>query len=444
MRILHTSDWHLGRQLFGRKRYDEFEAFLDWVAQTIEHESIEVLLIAGDVFDTSTPSNRAQELYYRFLCRMAASSVCRHVVIIAGNHDSPSFLDAPKSLLRALQVHVIGQAQAQPEDEVVVLHDAQQRPELIVCAVPYLRDRDLRTSQAGESLQDKERQLLEGIRQHYATVAAHAQTLREGILAQERVSTQIQSKQNANGLTAARTLPIIGMGHLFTAGGQTVDGDGVRELYVGSLAHVGASIFPTSLDYVALGHLHVAQIVGGNPCIRYSGSPIPMGFGEAAQRKSVCILQWPTEIVATPVDTASAAIPPAITQLEVPCFQSLVRIQGDWATIAQQLQDVVSASPKAWLEVTYSGQDIITDLRERIDGMLQGTQIEVLRIRNQRIVQQLLTSSQAHESLEDLSPQQVFERCLDAHNVPAEQRHELVLSYQEVLRTLEQEDTQAD
>jgi len=107
MKILHTSDWHLGRSLYGRKRYDEFSSFLDWLAQAIEDEKVDALLVAGDVFDTSTPSNRAQELYYRFLCRVAASC-CRHVVVVAGNHDSPSFLNAPKELLRALNVYVVG------------------------------------------------------------------------------------------------------------------------------------------------------------------------------------------------------------------------------------------------------------------------------------------------------------------------------------------------
>src|SRR5690606_17321243 len=117
------------------KRYEEFEAFLDWLVATIEQRAVDAVLVAGDVFDTSTPSNRAQALYYRFLCRVAASR-CRHVVVVAGNHDSPSFLDAPRELLRALDVHVVGQASEEPEHEVIVLNDAQGAPELIVCAVP--------------------------------------------------------------------------------------------------------------------------------------------------------------------------------------------------------------------------------------------------------------------------------------------------------------------
>ena len=131
MKILHTSAWHLGRSLYGRKRYDEFSKFLDWLGTTIKEEGIDILLVAGDVFDTSTPSNRAQELYYRFLCRVSASC-CRHIVVIAGNHDSPTFLNAPKELLRTLNVYVVGAMTSMPEDEVIVLSDEQNHPQAIV------------------------------------------------------------------------------------------------------------------------------------------------------------------------------------------------------------------------------------------------------------------------------------------------------------------------
>ena len=107
MKILHTSDWHLGRTLYGQQRYEEFGAFLSWLGDFIEKEGVDVLLIAGDVFDTTTPGVRAQELYYGFLSRLA-SGPCHHVVITGGNHDSPSFLNAPGPLLAALNVHVVG------------------------------------------------------------------------------------------------------------------------------------------------------------------------------------------------------------------------------------------------------------------------------------------------------------------------------------------------
>ncbi|MDL1867168.1 exonuclease subunit SbcD, partial [Betaproteobacteria bacterium PRO4] len=234
MKILHTSDWHIGKTLYGRKRYDEFEAFLTWLIETIEQEQVDALLIAGDIFDTSTPGNRAQQLYYRFLHRVAASS-CRHVVIIAGNHDSPSFLSAPRELLKALDVHVTGSLSGDPADEVLILHNTAGVAELIVCAIPHLRDRDIRLAEAGESMQDKSRKLIEGIRDHYATVINQARLQRAAL---------------------SPAIPIITMGHLFVAGGQTIEGDGVRELYVGSLAHVPAGIFPADMDYLALGHLH--------------------------------------------------------------------------------------------------------------------------------------------------------------------------------------------
>ena len=179
MRILHTSDIHLGRILYSRRRYEEFEAFLDWLAEGVEVRGVEALLIAGDIFDTSTPSNRALEMYFRFLGRVAQSD-CRHIVIIAGNHDSPSFLRAPRELLRALDVHVVAQASPEsPADEVIVLRDGDGQAELIVGAVPYLRDRDIRTVESGESPDDKERKLKEGIAAHYTAVIDAAVAARD-------------------------------------------------------------------------------------------------------------------------------------------------------------------------------------------------------------------------------------------------------------------------
>jgi len=409
MKILHTSDWHIGRTLYGRKRYEEFEAFLDWVAETMQRKEIDALLVAGDVFDTSAPSNRAQELYYRFLCRVAASS-CRHVVVVAGNHDSPSFLDAPKELLKALQVHVVGSASSDPADEVLVLRDAQGAPELIVCAVPYLRDRDIRLSEAGESVEDKERKLIEGIRSHYATVAELAERKRR---------------------TLGAGIPVVAMGHLFTAGGQTAEGDGVRELYVGSLARVTAEIFPESFDYVALGHLHVPQRVNGSETVRYSGSPLPMGFGESRQRKSFCLVEF-----------RGAA--PSVRLLDVPVFQKLERIGGDWDCIANRILELSLTGARSWLEVAYEGDDVVGDLRERVEAALSGTQMEILRIRNNRIIDRVLGRIHEEETLDDLNVDDVFERCLTVHEVPEEQRPELLRTYRETLSSLYDDDARAE
>ncbi len=409
MKLLHTSDWHLGRTLYGRKRYEEFEAFLDWLAGTIQQRGIDVLLVAGDVFDTSAPSNRAQELYYRFLCRVAASS-CRHVVVIAGNHDSPSFLNAPKELLKALDVHVVGSSTELPEDEVLVLRNEHDAPELIVCAVPYLRDRDIRVAEAGESVEDKERKLIEGIRAHYATIAALAEQKREELGAD---------------------IPIVAMGHLFTAGGQTVDGDGVRELYVGSLAHVTTGIFPACFNYLALGHLHVPQKVNGSETIRYSGSPLPMGFGEAKQQKSICQVQF----------HCTAA---SVQLIDVPVFQKLERVKGDWDGISGRILELSATESQGWLEVIYDGTEVIGDLRERLEAAISGTQMEILRIKNNRIIDQVLGQIHEEETLDDLNTNDVFERCLAMHEVPEDQRPELIRAYQETVASLFEDHIQAE
>jgi len=414
MKILHTSDWHIGRTLYGRKRYEEFDSFLTWLAETIQQNEIDALLVAGDVFDTSAPSNRAQELYYRFLCRVAASS-CRHVVVIAGNHDSPSFLNAPRELLKALNVHVVGSSSESLEDEVLVLRSELNAPELIVCAVPYLRDRDIRVAEAGESVEDKERKLLAGIRSHYAEVAAFAEQKREEL---------------------GVDIPIVAMGHLFTAGGQTVDGDGVRELYVGSLAHVTAGIFPASFDYLALGHLHVPQKVNGLETIRYSGSPLPMGFGEAKQQKSVCLVVFNHE--------KGQGKPPSVKLIDVPVFQKLERVKGDWESISSRMLELSATDFQGWVEVIYEGEEVIGDLRERLETAVSGTGVEILRIKNNRIIDHVLGQIHEEETLDDLDVNDVFERCLAVHEVPEEQRPELLRAYQETVSSLYEDDVKAE
>ena len=404
MKILHTSDWHLGRSLYGRKRYDESLAFLDWLADLIESEGVDALLVAGDIFDTSTPSNRAQELYYRFLCRVSASC-CRNIVVIAGNHDSPSFLNAPKELLRALNVYVVGAISENPEAEVITLSDPANIPQAIICAVPYLRDRDIRTVEAGETVADKNVKLIEGVRKHYAKVCK---------LAVKRAA-------------GYGNIPIIGMGHLFTTGGKTVDGDGVRELYVGSLAHVGEDIFPNCIDYLALGHLHVPQKVGKSEHIRYCGSPIPMGYGEASQEKRVVLVEFDGRT-------------PQINEHQVPCFQALEKISGGIDEIGTRIDELKSQSSNAWLEIEYTGTKIAGNLQELMDEAIANTDLEILRIKNRRVVERVSGPIDQEETLDDLDVNEVFIRCLDSYEVAEEERPELIQSYKEIIQHLQEED----
>ncbi len=226
-------------------------------------------------------------------------------------------------------------------------------------------------------------------------------------------------------------IPIVGTGHLFTAGGQTIDGDGVRELYVGSLAHVTTGIFPASFDYLALGHLHVPQKVNGCETIRYSGSPLPMGFGEAKQQKSVCQVEF--------LGTAAS-----VQLIDVPVFQKLERVKGDWVGISSRIRELSATNTHCWLEAIYDGNEVLGDLRERLEAAISGTQMEMLRIKNNRIIDRVLEQSHEEETLEDLNVNDVFERCLAVHEVSDDQRAELLWAFQETVSSLHEDDVQAE
>ncbi len=436
MKLLHTSDWHLGRSLYGRKRYDEFAAFLDWLYHTLEAEKVDVLLVAGDIFDTSTPGNRAQELYYKFLCRVA-SSCCRHIVVTAGNHDSPAFLNAPKELLRTLNVHVIGASTENPEDEVLVLSNDATGESVIVCAVPYLRDRDIRSVAAGESVDDKSRKLRQGVQNHYEQVVAIAEAKRTELL-------EDRSDPATCAASTKNPIPIIAMGHLFTADGRTVDGDGVRELYIGSLAHIDKDGFSPAIDYLALGHLHVPQVVGGDKHLRYSGSPIAMGFGEARQEKSVVIVEFkqlPAQSDSeTDLSSVAAAPKPAITLLPIPTFQQLVNISGNLEEIITEINLLKLKLSSAWLEIEYTGTDLIGNLREQVEEALEGSAMEVIRVKNRQVFDRVLHRIHATETLDDLNEHEVFRRCLDAFKVTDSDRLEMLESYNEIVNSLAEDE----
>lgn len=408
MKILHTSDWHIGSTLYGRKRYDESEQFLNWLGETIKSHSIETLLVAGDIFDTSTPSNTAQELYYRFLNEVSKTT-CRNIIVTGGNHDSPSFLDAPKALLKAFNVHVVGSAAEKEEDEVFVLKDADNNPEVIVCAVPFLRDRDVRQSSEGESYGDKESRLVEGIISHY-----------------QKVYEETCKQRNNLG----KSLPIIGMGHLFIAGSsiykRSGETNGERDLYVGSLGQVPADRLPP-FDYFALGHLHIPQKVAGSESIRYSGSPMAMNFDEIHQQKSVVIV----DIHDQNVD---------IQTVPVPAFRHFDQIKGDWDSIEASLRRLKEESFAGWVEVIYEGQEAIGNLRERVYKLVENTSIEVLKIQNAMLFNVVMKQYEKEVELQDLNPADVFDQCLIDHGIPDDQKVVLKGLFSEVCRQISEAD----
>ncbi len=402
MHLIHTSDWHLGHRFHGRYRHAEQAAFLEWLADYIDGHQVDILLVAGDIFDTSTPGSRALTLYYRFLHRLAASS-CRHVVVIAGNHDSPSLLEAPRELLQQLHIHVIGTVTPELDKELLLLDDEHGQPELLVGAVPFLRDRDIRTAQAGESLEDKGQKRRQGIIDHYQQLCARAEALRQ---------------------VGETTLPLVVMGHLFVAGGRTVEGDGVRELALGGLDRVEGNHFPASIDYLALGHLHLGQRVQGSETRRYSGAPLPMGFNEAGQEKMILALE---------IEARTISVKP----VPIPIFQELAVLRGDLPNLLVQLEEVRRTQPTAWVDLHYQGADLIPNLREQLHEAVAGSKLELLRIRTASLYNRTLAESLASETLNELEVDEVFERCLELHAITEEQRLLLRSAFCEITQALE-------
>lgn len=400
MRILHTSDWHLGRTLYAKKeRVEEHTAFLTWLLNTIRTQSIDLLLIAGDVFDTAAPNSTSQKLYYNFLIQVKQAG-CDHIVIIGGNHDSPSFLHAPKDVLAALGVTVIGHASDDPADELVVIHNHEGQPQVIICGVPFLRERDISRFVEGENYADRSQRIHVSIRRHYETVAQLA-----------------VQKRDSLGLP----LPIIATGHLSVAGGKRSDDDGVRDTYIGNIEAVGSDIFPEAFDYVALGHYHIPAVIKEH--IRYCGSPIPMGFGEAGQTKRVYVIEFHDGN--RQIDT-----------IEIPVFQALETISGDQNHIAERLTTLKALGTSVWVEITYRGDTIFPNLAAWVSEQTAGSSIEVLKVQNRKYLDDLLSKTETHESLEELRPIDVFEKLLDNERIPAEQRAEQLELYQAIVNEL--------
>ena len=417
MKILHTSDWHLGQTLYGKKRYDEFNAFLQWLAQTLKDELVDILIVSGDIFDGVLPPNQAQTLYYDFL-RTASQGPCRHIIITAGNHDSSSFLDAPKALLRGMNVHVVGEADESISNEILLLRDADDRPEAVVCAVPFLRDSVLIKARPGDTVEEREQNLARGMRNHYLRCAEEAEKLRASCAS-----------------AGASSIPIVAMGHLFAAGGTVREDDGVRDLRIGSLGQIDSSIFPETFDYVALGHLHIAQKVSGQDRIRYSGSPLPMGFGEAGQTKKVLLAEWQ--------DGAFHQ-----RDIAVPCFQKLEKISGDLPAIEARFEELGRQGESVWLEILYTGSTIAGDLSDRLNEKAPAC-AEILRVRIQKGPEASLADScDTSFDLEDMTLYDVFERRLDdaerINGLQADQREVLRLTYAEAVRGFYQQNGRGD
>lgn len=379
MRLLHTSDLHLGQMLYSKSRLEESGKFLSWLIDLIRDEKIDVLLISGDIFDTTSPSNRALGQFFDFLNEVRRSTECEGIVVTGGNHDSPSLLRAPENVLRGLGIHIVSAATDDPGDEALLLNKKDGAPLCIVGAVPFLRDRDVRLSHAGESASEKDAALLSGVRRHYERVTERALELRS-----ENPGT-----------------PMVLMGHLFAQGGEIHDGEGVRELYIGNLCQVQSDVFDPAFAYVALGHLHRAQKIKGCTEIRYSGSPCAMSFSEAKLTKSVLIAEFEEDRLTD------------IRSVPVPAFRELISIEGEFEAIREKLLELSASESTAWLDIYHTGSKIYPNLQDKLLEGIKNPKFTILRVRDAAKRAATIRAQHHGESLDDLTPEQVFERRLE-------------------------------
>ncbi len=414
MRIIHTSDWHLGQHFMGRNRQDEHRAFLTWLIDEIRERRADGLVVAGDIFDTGAPPSYARTLYNEFIVALQNTS-CGQTLILGGNHDAAATLNEARSILECLNTRVMAGAGERPEDHVLVFNDRHGNPGLIVCALPFLRPRDLIKSAGGQSGQDKQYAMGEAIRAFYSQVfeAAKAQQGRIGLAG----------------------LPIMATGHLTVVGGKS--SESVRDIYIGSLDAFPADGFPEA-DYIALGHLHRGQQIKGRDHIRYSGSPIPLSFDEGGAPKQV--LQ---------VDFEGGQLK-EITPVPVPCFRILKCLKGSLEEIEQGIREFEAGfagrdwGRTPWLEAEVSADQYLTDLHDRIQDVIQEVfkesgPPELLRVRRKPKAVRQGEAVQARERLEELSPQEVFARRLEAEALSDEQRETMTRLFDEILDRVREE-----
>ena len=389
MRIIHTSDWHLGQHFYGKSRANEHQQFLTWLLEQVKEQRVDAIIVAGDIFDTGTPPSYAREMYFDFIVNIHQLN-CQ-LVVLAGNHDSVAMLGESRQLLGSLSTYVIPAVSDNIDQQVFALTDKDGQAKAIICAIPFIRPRDVIRSKAGQSASTKQQSLQQAIADHYQTLFDHAQLLAK--------------KQD---------LPIIATGHLTTVGAST--SDSVREIYIGTLDAFPANAFPKA-DYIALGHIHRPQKVNKDDCIRYCGSPIPLSFDELKQDKQVLMVDFCEN------KEDDAGHKPEITPLVVPCFQAMAMIKTTLEDLAQDInlvvdkhtvdptlqQEVQESQDKIWLDIEIESAEYLQDLQGRIDNLIEDLPIEILLVRRSKKSRELMPNNQKKITLNELSLEDVFE-----------------------------------
>ncbi|HEH9418266.1 TPA: exonuclease SbcCD subunit D C-terminal domain-containing protein [Aeromonas sobria] len=405
MKILHTADWHLGHQLHGHDRRFEHDAFLDWLSDTLKAREIDALLVAGDLFDTANPPASAWQQLYRFLARLRAEMPRLNMVLIGGNHDSPSKLDAPHELLRAFDLHLVGSISRDSEGKLetdrllVPLQDREGNIAAWCAAVPFLRSSDLRV----EPLAEGQDRLIEGVRQVYAEVLAEGRA------------------------RCGKALPLIAMGHAYLAAGQLSELS-ERRVLGGNQHALPADLF-AGADYTALGHLHLAQSPADG--VHYSGSPLPLSLAEANYNHQVLEVTFAGGKLTT---VASIPVPRAVEMIRLP--QST--LDDTLNAIASLELPACPQEAQPFLEVRLLLPKPEARIRERILAAIADKPLRLARITTSyQGSGEGLADGRERRRLDELSPTEVFRLCYQ-RQFEGEPEAQLVASFEEILEQVKE------
>jgi len=403
MKILHTADWHIGKKL---QKYDlsrDFDLFIDWLCRTIRQESVDVLLVSGDIFDLSNPSSEARTQYYRALMQLRPLNL--KIILTGGNHDSPSMLNAPREILRQLDMHIIGGMPQELADVLIPISGKNGATELVIAALPFLRDSDLRSANDGANYEDRIEAIRKGIQNTFHRAAQLCEQDYPGI-------------------------PAIAMGHLFAAGMETSESE--RDIQIGNQAAFEASHFGDYFKYIALGHIHKPQQVKALVPTFYSGSPLPLSFSEREDLKRILI-----------IDTSKGWTPHSIP---VPVFRRLIKISGTINKLQQKLEEL-----KAHEELeTLIEVELIEEQYDAVKIYDLDKQVVNFEKPGYRIIKHRATFSHRHQDtgdlysteqhLEDLKPRDVFLKLIRQHEYDENDQREILSAFDELLEAVKNDE----
>ncbi|MFV8282648.1 exonuclease subunit SbcD [Christiangramia marina] len=404
MKIVHTADWHIGKKLHKHDLSEDFDLFINWLTKFIEDEKVDLLLISGDIFDLANPSSEARRQYYRALIRLQKLD-CK-IVATGGNHDSPAMLDAPQEIMRALDLSVIGGLPQDLDEVIIPVKNKSGETELVVAAIPYLRDADLRSGEQASNHEDRIEAIRLGIERVFNEAAAICKHKYPGI-------------------------PAIAMGHLFTAGIESSESE--RDIQIGNLAAFRASQFGNYYEYLALGHIHKPQRVSAEKPVFYSGSPFPLSFSERADEKRILLL-----------DTNTGYEPDSIA---IPNFRKLIKLSGNLSELELKLNSLEhNSSLKSLIEVDLIEEQYDAQKVYALDQLVDQFQTDGFEIVKQRVQfeNQIEGSSQLYnkdQQLEDLKPKDVFTELIATHQYSKDDQNEIMAAFDEILEDVQSGNT---